>query len=252
MQLKHGTWILVPIPVYVCVGGGGGGWPIQSPSNTGTPAGYPIWLNSDTVCGDSIRLHRLSVLLDCSPFPALSDTEWQVQVLLTNWLCIEGSHDLLIGSNSFARVAQRTQRNMSLTKLLVWCKRMWFRKESNERDGPVCGQRVHPVRVLPSWCQYPQLWHAHQTGHAPDPIFLVLMGLHYTSVIDYMSLSKLMSIKSVTPSNHLILCRPLLLLPSIFPSIRVFSKVFSHQVAKVLEPHDQHQSFQWTFRTDFL
>ena len=33
-----------------------------------------------------------------------------------------------------------------------------------------------------------------------------------------------MSIESVTPSNHLILCRPLLLLPSIFPSFRVFSK----------------------------
>ena len=38
------------------------------------------------------------------------------------------------------------------------------------------------------------------------------------------SLLKLMSIKSVMPSNHLILCRPLLLLPSIFPSIRVFSR----------------------------
>ena len=37
------------------------------------------------------------------------------------------------------------------------------------------------------------------------------------------SLLKLMTIESVTPSNHLILCRPLLLLPSIFPSIRVFS-----------------------------
>ena len=36
------------------------------------------------------------------------------------------------------------------------------------------------------------------------------------------SLLKLMSIKSVITSNHLILCRPLLLLPSIFPSIRVF------------------------------
>ena len=35
--------------------------------------------------------------------------------------------------------------------------------------------------------------------------------------------SKPMSIESVMPSNHLILCRPLLLLPSIFPSIRVFS-----------------------------
>ena len=50
----------------------------------------------------------------------------------------------------------------------------------------------------------------------------------------------------VTPSNYLILCRPLLLLPSIFPSIRVFSNKsalhISEEVAKVLEL--QHQSFQ--------
>ena len=37
------------------------------------------------------------------------------------------------------------------------------------------------------------------------------------------SLLKLMSIESVMPSNHLILCHPLLLLPSVFPSIRIFS-----------------------------
>ena len=37
------------------------------------------------------------------------------------------------------------------------------------------------------------------------------------------SLLKLLSIESVTPSNHLILCHPLLLLPSIFPSTRIFS-----------------------------
>ena len=43
------------------------------------------------------------------------------------------------------------------------------------------------------------------------------------SVTNTQSLLKLMSIESVMPSNHLILCRPLLLLPSIFPSIRVFS-----------------------------
>ena len=43
------------------------------------------------------------------------------------------------------------------------------------------------------------------------------------SISNYRSLSKLMSIESVMPSNHLILCRPLLLLPSIFPSISVFS-----------------------------
>ena len=43
------------------------------------------------------------------------------------------------------------------------------------------------------------------------------------SIINSRSLLKLMSIELVMPSNHLILCRPLLLLPSIFPSIRVFS-----------------------------
>ena len=43
------------------------------------------------------------------------------------------------------------------------------------------------------------------------------------SIINARSLLKLMSIEAVMPSNHLILCRPLLFLPSIFPSIRVFS-----------------------------
>ena len=43
------------------------------------------------------------------------------------------------------------------------------------------------------------------------------------SITNCQSLSKPMSIESVMPSNHLILCRPLLLLPSIFLSIRVFS-----------------------------
>ena len=43
------------------------------------------------------------------------------------------------------------------------------------------------------------------------------------SITNSQSLLKLMSIELVMPSNHLILCHPLLLLPSIFPSIRVFS-----------------------------
>ena len=43
------------------------------------------------------------------------------------------------------------------------------------------------------------------------------------SITNFQSLLKLMSIASVMPSNHLILCRPLLLPPSIFHSIRVFS-----------------------------
>ena len=65
------------------------------------------------------------------------------------------------------------------------------------------------------------------------------------SITNSQSLLKLISIELVMPSSHLILCHPLLLLPSIFPSIRVFKRVSSlHQVAKVLEFQLQHQSFQ--------
>ena len=70
------------------------------------------------------------------------------------------------------------------------------------------------------------------------------------------SLLKFMSIESVMSYNHLILCHPLLLLPSIFPKIRVFSNESAtsalHQVAKVLELQPQHQSLQWILRIDFL
>ena len=45
----------------------------------------------------------------------------------------------------------------------------------------------------------------------------------FVSITNSRSLLKLMSIESVMPANHLILCRPLPLLPSIFPSLRVFS-----------------------------
>ena len=55
------------------------------------------------------------------------------------------------------------------------------------------------------------------------------------------SLLKLTSIESVMPSNHLILCCPLLLLPSIFPSIRVFS---SESVLHISCP--KYQSFSYS------
>ena len=58
------------------------------------------------------------------------------------------------------------------------------------------------------------------------------------------SLLKPLSIVLVMPSNHLNLCRPLLLLPSIFPSISLCQWVgSSDQVAQVLELQLQHQSF---------
>ena len=53
------------------------------------------------------------------------------------------------------------------------------------------------------------------------------------SITNSWSLLKLTSMESVTPSNHVIVCRPLLLLTSIFPCIRVFSK---HAVSSVTYP----------------
>ena len=71
------------------------------------------------------------------------------------------------------------------------------------------------------------------------------------------SLLKRMSIESVMPSNHLILCCPLLLLPSIFPSIRVFSKELALHIlwpkywsfSFSISPSNEHSgliSFRWT------
>ena len=69
-----------------------------------------------------------------------------------------------------------------------------------------------------------------------------------------------MSIESVMPSNHLIPCRPLLLPPSMFPSIRVFSNVGSlHQMAKVkywsfsfsISPSNEYSGLI-SFRMDWL
>ena len=73
------------------------------------------------------------------------------------------------------------------------------------------------------------------------------------SITNSQSPPKLMCIEYVMPSNHLILCCPLLCPPSIFPSIRVFSNESALYIRwPVLEFQLQHQSFQWIFRTDFL
>ena len=79
------------------------------------------------------------------------------------------------------------------------------------------------------------------------------------SITNSQSLLKLMSIKLVMPSNHLVLCCPFLLLPSVFPSIRVFSK---GSVLHIRWPEDWSFNFSISpsneysglisFRTDWL
>ena len=76
--------------------------------------------------------------------------------------------------------------------------------------GPIL---LHSVSLVPQLClTLCDLWTAaHQAS---------------LSITKSWSLLELMSVESVMPSNHLILCRPLLLLPSMFPSIRFFSSQF--------------------------
>ena len=72
------------------------------------------------------------------------------------------------------------------------------------------------------------------------------------SITNSQSLLKLMSIMSVMPSYHLILCHPLLLPPSIIHSLHQGLFKWVHSSHQVSEFQFQHQSFQWIFKTDFL
>ena len=69
------------------------------------------------------------------------------------------------------------------------------------------------------------------------------------SITNSQSLLKLMSIESVMPSYHLILCRPLLLLPSIFPSLRVF---YNESVLQIKWPKSWSFSFSISPSSVFL
>ena len=88
----------------------------------------------------------------------------------------------------------------------------------------VSSQKIHGEKGL--WELVESLEASVQFSHSVMSDSLRPHGLQhdsFLSITNSQSLLKLMSIKSVMPSNHLILCRPLLLLPSVFPSIRVFS-----------------------------
>ena len=79
------------------------------------------------------------------------------------------------------------------------------------------------------------------------------------SITNSQSLPKLMSVESVMPFNHLILCRPLLFLASIFPSIRVFSKESALHIrwpkywsfSFSISPSNEHSGLI-SFRMDWL
>ena len=98
---------------------------------------------------------------------------------------------------------QKQQKLRILTQLLL-------ASGKTSLNGPAATSQASPVSYAIVVVAQPVTpWTA---AHQASPSFTISW-----------SWLKLMSIESVMPSNHLILCHPLLLLPSIFPSIRVFS-----------------------------
>ena len=111
----------------------------------------------------------------------------------------------------------------------IWSPGLWWRNSYCAKP-PLCGH----------WCSGPGKWVPLQSYFLWGIRRLVvvqslscvrLSAARWTAACQAslsftisVSLLRLMSIESVMPSNHLIFCRPLLLLPSVFPSIRVFSK----------------------------
>ena len=98
---------------------------------------------------------------------------------------------------------------------VIWTRRTKWREAKNgARDVEICGIDLdsYPISSV-------QLLSRVQLFATPWTEALQAS----LSITNTWSLLKLMSIELVMPSNHLLLCRPLLLLPSIFPNIRVFS-----------------------------
>ena len=114
---------------------------------------------------------------------------------------------------------------------------MWMGRPRKQDDRPEENHRLVPICVI-------------FVVKSLSPVHLFAtqwIAAHEASLsfTNSWSLLKLMSIESIMPSNHLILCHPLLLLPSIFLNIGGFSNesVLHIRMAKVLELQLQHQSF---------
>ena len=128
------------------------------------------------------------------------------------------------------KVRELTLLSFSLTTIL------WSRQCGS-------GKRID----IDPWNQFSSVQSFNRVWHFLIPRTAARQGP--LSITNSRSLLKLMSIESVMPSNHPILCCSLLLLPSIFTSMSLYQRVSSlQQVAKVLELRLQHQTFQWIFR----
>ena len=129
----------------------------------------------------------------------------------------------------------------------AWSPIHWTTREVSELNSILC---------TPSRLEYQTYQFSSVQSLSRIRLFATLwIAAHQASlsITNSQSSLKLISIESVMPSSHLILCRHLFLLPPIPPSISLFQWVnSSHEVAKVLEFQFYHHSFQRTPRADLL
>ena len=119
---------------------------------------------------------------------------------------------IALGLRGFSKICEQIFLSSSYMVCPLWMKPTSPHQTFTANPSPCCSVALSCQTISTPWAA------AHQAS------------LSFT--ISW-SLLKLMSIKSVMPSNHLILCRPLLLSPSIFPSIRFFS---SESVLHIMWP----------------
>ena len=121
-----------------------------------------------------------------------------------------------------------TVKNLESKDLFLVLSSRWKGIECTTRVTAKCGQELYTLTESEAELCYISLCRLGQSVQSLSCVQLFATAwtaAHQASlpIINSQSLLKLMSIELVTPSNHLTLCCPLLLLPSIFPSIRVFS-----------------------------
>ena len=143
---------------------------------------------------------------DTGSIPGLGTSPGGCSSSPLQYFCLENSMDR---GAWWATVHEITKSQTLLSKIWVWTTDSGQFSEISVKSE--CGLQI-PVSSVQSFSRVLLLatpWTAARQASL--------------SITNSRSLLKLMTIESVMPSNHLILCRPLLLLPSIFSSIRVFS-----------------------------
>ena len=167
-----------------------------------------------------------------------------------------------LGENYILDAQSISNYNMATNHLEILLKcRFWFCRHRMRWDSAFSmSSHVMPMLLIhgPHWVQFSSVQfssvqYSSVTQLGPTlchPMDCSTPGFPFHHQLPELAQTHVHRVGDATQPSHSF--HPLLLLPSIFSSIRVFSNDSVLQVTKVLEFQFQHQSFQWIFRTDFL